>query len=84
MTGSRSSGSLMRNLGAFFGHVWAGVRADPGAPRTRREVRRRVEEESRDGVILRRTTIEEVELPIDRVGRRPGSPTPGGPCSPGS
>lgn len=54
--------SLMRSIGAFFGHIASAVRRDPGA-RSTREVRRTVEEERRDdGVILRRTTIEEVEM----------------------
>ncbi|MBL9148822.1 MAG: hypothetical protein JNM94_09035 [Phycisphaerae bacterium] len=51
--------SLMRSLGEFFGHIAQGIKTDP----TKKEVRRTVEEETRpDGVILRRTTIEEVEL----------------------
>lgn len=49
----------MQSLGEFFGHIARGVKTDP----TKREVRRTVEEERReDGVILRRTVIEEVEL----------------------
>ncbi|MDZ4755253.1 MAG: hypothetical protein SGJ11_12275 [Phycisphaerae bacterium] len=49
----------MKSLGEFFGHIAKGVRTDP----TKREVRRTVEEERRaDGVVLRRTVIEEVEL----------------------
>lgn len=52
--------SIMRSLGEFFGHIAHGVRSDP----TRKEVRRTVEEEERpDGIILRRTTIEEIEIP---------------------
>jgi hypothetical protein len=51
--------SLMRSLGEFFGHIAQGIKTDPA----KKEVRRTVEEETRpDGVILRRTTIEEVEL----------------------
>lgn len=60
---------LMRCLGEFVGQVWKGVRADPAAGRApqgeRREVRRTVEEEHRPGVVLRRTTIEEIEYPGD-------------------
>lgn len=52
--------SLMRNLGEFFGHVYRAVRADPS--RKRVEIDRRVEEEERDGMTLRRTTIEEIEI----------------------
>jgi hypothetical protein len=65
---------LMRSLGEFFGHVVKGIRTDPAAGRERNEVRRTVEEEKRpDGVILRRTTIEEVELP---PGTAPPHATP--------
>ncbi|MDZ4829843.1 MAG: hypothetical protein SGJ09_06550 [Phycisphaerae bacterium] len=58
MTKSASK-SIFRSLGEFFGHIGQAIRTDP----TKREVRRTVEEETReDGVILRRTTIEEIEL----------------------
>ena len=64
---------LMRSLGEFFGHVVKGIRTDPAAGRERNEVRRTVEEEKRpDGVVLRRTVIEEVELP---PGAQPPRPT---------
>lgn len=56
--------SLMRNLGEFVGHIVHGIRTDPSA--SRREIRREVEEETRDTpqgkVTLRRTTIEELEV----------------------
>jgi len=65
---------LFRSLGEFFGHVVKGIRTDPAAPR-RNEVHRSVEEERRpDGVILRRTIIEEVELPPDRTENGPDTP----------
>lgn len=68
----------MRSLGEFFGHIAQGVRtpvnqppaapppvANPAAPR--QVTRHTVEEEQRDTpqgkVTLRRTVIEEVELP---------------------
>ncbi|MCC7387748.1 MAG: hypothetical protein IT431_03170 [Phycisphaerales bacterium] len=64
--------SLMRNLGQFFGHIAHGIKADaakpPGQPEPRtQEVRRDVEEHEEtapDGrkVIVRRTTIEEIEV----------------------
>lgn len=60
--------SLARSLGEFFGHIRAGVRAKPtpDAP-ARREVSRSVEEETvdtpRGKVTLRRTVIEEIDLP---------------------
>ena len=50
----------MRSLGEFVGHIMSGVKADP--TRSTREVRRTVEEEDRGGMILRRTTIDEVEV----------------------
>ena len=68
--------SIMRSLGEFFGHIAQGVRTDPGAKApthpppapTRRVVSTTTHEEpgppGPDGsrVILRRTTIEEVEV----------------------
>lgn len=57
-TSSRKS--LMRSLGEFVGHIAHGLRTDPAGER--RVVRHETEEEDRDGVILRRTTIEEIEL----------------------
>jgi len=54
--------SLMRNLGAFFGHIARGIKEDPAKPRSKTEVRRTVEEEDRGDMILRRTTIDEVEF----------------------
>lgn len=65
----------MRSLGEFFGHIASGIRADPTKPAPqqqqqepqRREVSRTVEEQQRDTpqgkLTLRRTVIEEVELP---------------------
>lgn len=66
--------SLMRSLGEFFGHIAHSVKTDPSTPApTRAEVRREVVEEARETpagkVVLRRTTIEEIELP-------PGTPPP--------
>ena len=57
--------SLMRNLGEFFGHIIKGVKTDPSKTdedKNRTEVRREVEEEDQGDMILRRTTIEEIEL----------------------
>jgi hypothetical protein len=66
---------LMRSLGEFFGHVVKGIRTDPAPSRRRTETRRTVEEEKRpDGIVLRRTTIEEVELPPRTNG--PDQPCP--------
>jgi hypothetical protein len=58
----------MRNLGEFFGHIAKGLRTDPSKPAAQKVVTREtVEEETRDTpqgpVVLRRTVIEEVQLP---------------------
>jgi hypothetical protein len=52
---------LMRSLGEFFGHIVKAVRTRP----ERHELDRRVEEEDRGDVVLRRTTIEEIEFKKD-------------------
>ena len=52
--------SLMRNLGEFFGHVYKAIRSDPS--RKHVIVDKRIEEEDRGSMTLRRTTIEEVEI----------------------
>ncbi|HCA39070.1 MAG: hypothetical protein QF723_00505 [Phycisphaerales bacterium] len=56
---------LMRCLGEFAGHIIKGVRT-PAEEDTRQEVSRTVEERTEDGVTLRRTTIDEIELPTTR------------------
>jgi hypothetical protein len=64
----------MRSLGEFFGHIVHGIKTDPskgaGGPEgepARTVTRQTVEEETRQTpegpVVLRRTIIEEVELP---------------------
>lgn len=64
--------SILRSLGEFFGHIAHAVRTDP----TKRELRRTVEEERRDdGVILRRTVIEEIELRGDATPPNSTQPT---------
>ena len=50
---------LMRNIGEFFGHIVKAVKTDPSK---KEQVRHEVEEEETDEVILRRTTIEEIEF----------------------
>ena len=60
MTGSEEK-SIMRSLGEFVGHVVKGIKTDPTAPEVK-EVSRSVETEDRGDVVLRRTTIDEVEL----------------------
>ena len=61
----------MRSLGEFFGHIVRGVKTDPGTVQQTREVGRHVEEEHRDGVVLRRTTIEEIEVRKTDEGHGP-------------
>ncbi len=56
---------LARNIGAFFGHIVEAIVTEPGAsdeatPVTRTHLH---EERRPDGVILRRTVIEEIVLP---------------------
>lgn len=68
--------TVARSLGEFVGFIWRGIRADVSRePTHRREVRRCVEEEPREvpggKVILRRTTIEEVEYPPEPVREEP-------------
>ena len=63
--------TLMRSLGEFVGHIVKGIRTDPSRAR-RTVVRHSVEEEDRGDVVLRRTTIEEVEL------KGPAAPPRGG------
>lgn len=59
----------MRNLGKFVGAIWHGIKSEPN----KREVQRVVEEEEREHegrkVIVRRTTIDEVEVKDDSNGR---------------
>lgn len=78
MAHRRDEKSLMRSLGEFVGHIWRGVSA-PVEPTPRKaEVRRTVEEcegvpgPGGEQVILRRTTIDEVEI------RTAPGPTSGG------
>lgn len=54
---------LMRCLGEFFGNIAKGVKTKPGENTDRVEVKRTVEETTNEqGVTLRRTTIDEVEV----------------------
>jgi hypothetical protein len=65
-----SKKTLMRSLGEFFGHIVKGVNTDPAAPQKpvsqRTVVSHEVQEETRQTssgkMILRRSTIEEVEI----------------------
>jgi len=63
--------SIARSLGEFFGHIYRGARADVSKEQgtERRVVSHKEETEVRDTprgkVTLKRTIIEEVELPED-------------------
>lgn len=63
---------LARSIGAFFGHIAAAIsRPATEAPKAAEVRRETTEEERADGVVLRRTVIEEVVLP-------PGTEPPAG------
>ncbi|TVQ75253.1 MAG: hypothetical protein EA380_11350 [Phycisphaeraceae bacterium] len=70
----RPSIPLARSLGRFVGHLKHAISAD--VSRNRHEIRRETTEETRETpsgtVTLRRTTIEEVELPPAAI--RPNPP----------
>ena len=51
---------LARNLGSFFGHIWKAVKTKPDT-KQKQVVRKKVEEQEHGDVILRRTTIDEIE-----------------------
>jgi hypothetical protein len=56
----------MHGVGAFLGMIWSAATR----PTSRRlEVNRQTETTNREGTILRRTTIEEIELPPKRNQR---------------
>ena len=56
--------TLMRNLGEFFAHIVKGVKTDVKKEQKteHKVVSKTVEEEDRGDVVLRRTTIEELEI----------------------
>ena len=58
---------LMRSLGEFFGHVVKGIKTDPAKEKeTKRTViKKEVQEEDQGDIVLRRTTIEEIEIKRD-------------------
>ncbi|MBM4051766.1 MAG: hypothetical protein FJ270_03340 [Planctomycetes bacterium] len=59
--------SVAESLGAFVGAIWSGITSRPGKPArpesTSRTVATRVEDREVDGVVLRRTIIDEVIVP---------------------
>lgn len=82
--GGGGGGGLARNLGRFFGNIKRGFSEPvaPGGERERKEVRREQTEEERDTprgrVTVRRTVIEEVDLPPDDGGGPGGAGRPNG------
>lgn len=62
MAEEQKSKSIARSLGEFVGHIVKGAKTDPAKPK-RTEVKREVVEEQKEGMVLRRTTIEEIEIP---------------------
>ncbi len=64
--------SIMRNVGEFVGHIFKAVKTDPSRKTV---VTKTVEEEDQGDVVLRRTTIEEIEI---KGEKRSGSPPPKG------
>ena len=66
MTPKRTSPTRMHGVGAFLGMLWSA--ATRPTPR-RIEVNRKTETTVRRGATLRRTTIEEIELPPKRNQR---------------
>ena len=55
--------TLMRNLGEFVGHIVRAVKTEPTEPKVRRIKR---EKDDRGNMIVRRTTIEEIEFRDER------------------
>jgi hypothetical protein len=49
---------LMRSLGEFVGHIIRAVKTDPA----RKVIHKSIDEQQQDSLILRRTTIDEVEI----------------------
>jgi len=73
MSSERKKLTLARSLGLFVGNIVRGAAGDSVAPKAH-EVRREVSEEEvetpRGTVTLRRTVIEEVELPSEEPGSK--------------
>jgi hypothetical protein len=67
---------LARSLGAFVGHIARALRSDPGRSSKSVTVSKTVEEEDRGDVVLRRTTIDEVEYRKGRTDEAPDGAPP--------
>jgi hypothetical protein len=65
--------SVARNLGAFFGHIARAISSDASGRRAVRIKRSVQESRAEDGVVLRRTTVDEVLLPPGQPPPRPPS-----------
>lgn len=65
--GAKDPKSLSRSLGEFFGQIWKGVKEPVGKEPSKQIVRQETTEEVRETdhgkVIVRRTVIEELEIP---------------------
>lgn len=66
--GQKKDKTLSRSIGEFFGHIWKGVQqpVDSAPAQTqilREETTRQTRETQQGTVILRRTVVEEVEVP---------------------
>ena len=59
---------LARSVGEFFGHIFKAFKTKPDS-RGKRTVKKESQTEDRDDVILRRTTIEEIEFK-DQTNKR--------------
>ena len=59
--------SLMRCIGEFAGHIMHGVRT-PVGPKTE-TIRHETHESTQGDVVLRRTVIEEVEMPAETAAK---------------
>ncbi len=74
---SKPDKSLMRSLGEFFGHIARGVKTPVSAKPNTRQVKKEIEEETRDTptgrVTLRRTTVEEIVIHPDEDQNPPRS-----------
>ena len=64
MTAHRDK-SLMRCLGEFVGHIMKAVTSNAQTC----EVNRKTQEVAKGNVTLRRTTIDEIELPSEELNR---------------
>ena len=72
MPGPEKDPPLARSIGAFFGHIVDAIVSDPGKKAEAVGVRKETTEETRpDGVVLRRTVIEEVVLPPGTEAPKP-------------